>query len=253
MRVFGLWVIMACLLAMTSAQALAADQWQKIPITPENRAQYEHICDPFPDIPVHVVPVFPAPAYEYTQPITALTEFSHHSNTIGESLTLGLTRYKEYMTVESHVQSYRGMHPLDCSRINDMTITFGYSDVMVNIAREIPAGSCGFKEVMGHEQKHIAVNQQILQRYAPYIEAQVKEYLKYNGLLRDRDNESAVRQIKEHVHEIVANMMTQVRNENYAEQRQVDSSTEYHRVAVSCNGELNGVIRQWMQIQRSNQ
>jgi len=199
-------------------------------------------CDSYPDVPVNITPRFDEPSYDYSASIadiTALASDAHH--TIHEGMTLGLTRYEPVLEFRVPVKGVRLPDGLACAHVDHVDVTVGYRNVTVYVANEIPQGTCGFDEVMGHEMKHIAVNRQLLDEYAPRISAELAAYLKQNGVFREVDGDYAVAVLHEKLQSIIRNIVTDMTTENQARQHDVDTPAEYRRVSMSCNGQIRAI------------
>jgi hypothetical protein len=204
-------------------------------------------CDSYPDVPVNVTPRFDAPVYDYATgiaEITALSADAHH--TIREGLTLGLTRYEPMLEMQVPVKGVQLPDGLACAHVEHVDVTVGYKDVTVYVASEIPQGSCGFDQVMAHEQKHIDVNKQILAEYAPRIEAELGAYLKQNGVFRELDPDYATGILREKLQGIINSIMEEMSAENQKRQQGIDTVAEYNRVSASCNGQLRGISARFL-------
>jgi hypothetical protein len=207
------------------------------PVLAENN--YGTECATPPDVPVHITPLFDAPTYNYDASIPeikALSADAHH--TIHESLTLGVTRYEPMIKISAPVEGLKFSDGRVCGHVDHVDVTVGFQNVIVYIARELPQDSCGFTEVMAHEQKHINVNLQILEEYIPRINNELSAYLNASGAFRDIDMDYGTKLIQDKMHEIVRTIMTDLAQENQTRQQAVDTPEEYHRISVSCNGQL---------------
>lgn len=200
------------------------------------------------DIPIHIVPRFDAPTYDYqagVRDITAMSSDSHHS--IHESLTLGLTRYEPMLSISAPIVGVKKSNGQTCSHVQQVNITLGYQDVVVYIGREIQQGTCGFEEVMAHEQKHIDVNMQLLQEYIPRISSELNEFLKSNGASQDPNVDQSMNGIKAKLQSIVEGLFKEMEQDNQARQQEVDTPEEYARISSSCNGELRDIAQEFRQ------
>jgi hypothetical protein len=206
-----------------------------------------HLCDAYPDIPVTVVTRFDAPAYDYDTTIEDLQKLARDSkHTIHESLTLGLTRYEPFVEIRAPLKGVRFPNGVACARVDHLEVMIGYRDVKVYVAREIKPHSCGFDQVMAHEQKHIAVNRQILEKYKPMIEHDFHNYLRLNGMFREQNPQYAFDLVQQKLKGMLGELSDKMGEENAERQQEVDSKEEYRRVSLSCGGELQGVVRQFM-------
>lgn len=201
-------------------------------------------CDPFPDVPINITPVFDEPQYDYSKnlaEIQAIASDRQHSIPQYHSITLGITRYEPMLEFHVPIVVHEPRNGAACAYVQHVDVTIGYRNVTVFIANEIPRPGCGFDETMAHEQKHIAVNREILQKFVPLIEERFKSYLKLNGVLQVQNAKYAQQVISERLQSIIEDMIGQMGQENIREQREVDSAEEYNRLSHVCNGDL-GVI-----------
>ena len=200
-------------------------------------------CMSNPAIPVHVTPRFDTPAYDFSKNIgTIMSIAADTRHTIHEGLTLGLTRYEPVITVQAPMVGITTSRGNGCTYVKEANVTVGYQDVRVYIASEIPQGTCGFNEVMGHEQKHINVNMRILQEYMPRIANEINAYLRVYGVRHENDVNQASAEIKQKLHDIINTVLAEMTQENQRLQQGVDTPAEYARVSASCNGQLRTVV-----------
>jgi hypothetical protein len=214
-----------------------------------SRDQAEAICESYPTVPVKVTPVFEEPRYDYTVDIATLQglaqDATHAVHGGHRGLTLGLTRYNPVLQFRVPIQTVKFPNSEGCARVNHVEVTIGYRDVVVFIPKEVPQGSCGFEQVMIHEQKHIAVNQAILDEYVPLIETRLRDYLRFNGVFREPNPQYAVDLLNQKLKTILDTMSQQITNENRQRQELVDSPEEYRRVSATCNGQLTHAAQQF--------
>jgi hypothetical protein len=200
-------------------------------------------CDPYPDVPVNVTPRFDEPDYDYSIDLAGLQALSsdpqHNLHGAHAGLTLGLTRYEPVMEFATPIKSFHLPGGLFCAHVDHVDVTFGYRNVTVYVPREIPQGSCGFDQVITHERKHIAVNQEILDEYAPQLADRIKDFLRLNGVFREENPDYAISEVKEKLQAIVDEIAKDVFTENARRQHEVDNPDEYRRVGESCQGQLS--------------
>ena len=206
------------------------------------------------DIPVNVDPRFEPPGYDYRYSIAAIQGMVRESaqHGIQESLALGVTRYEPMMGISMPVKGITLPSGLVCAHVDKVDVTLGYRNVMVYIASELPQGSCGFREVMAHEQKHIDVNQRVLDEYKPIIEARIKEYVQANGVFREQTADYAMERLNRDLNGIISGLVGQMSEENQRRQELVDTQEEYTRITNSCNGEIASVSLHYLDRLRPN-
>src|ERR1700733_608716 len=105
---------------------------------------------------------------------------------------------------------------------------------------------------MGHEQKHIDVNREILDEFVPLIEERFKSYLNLNGVIEVEHAAYAEQIIKDKLKSIMDEMTGQMEEENIRRQREVDSVEEYTRLSQVCEGELTNIANRYRRLGPAN-
>src|SRR5262249_35839980 len=59
----------------------------------------------------------------------------------------------------------------DCYYLSSIEAQFGYDYRLVQIAREVPEGSCLYDEIRKHEYKHVAVDETAVRENLSYIDS----------------------------------------------------------------------------------
>ena len=107
----------------------------------------------------------------------------------------------------------------------------------IYIANEFPTGTCMHNAIMGHEQKHIQVDREMVNKYAAIIgqafQADVAQYRVF-GPVPLSNQEAALSQIKTRMQAILKQYTNQMSAERKARQQQIDNLGEYERVNKSC-------------------
>ena len=208
-------------------------------------------CSSEPDVPVNVTEIFPDPVYNFDTPLAGIQQLASDSrHSIHEMLTLGLTRYQPVLGFQVPIKGIQFPNGFACAHIDHVDVTIGYQDVTVYIADEIPRPGCGFDEIMGHEQKHIAVNRDILAEYAPLIQSRIKAYVQQNGTFREAQPDAAIQHLHDQLQAILNHVAEQMVNDNSHRQQLVDSPQEYRRVSMSCSGQLQVIANRYFRGQR---
>lgn len=201
-------------------------------------------CTANPDVPVNVTPLFGTPSYNFNTGLAELQNLSRDAyHVIPESLTLGLTHYMPVLEIRPMGIAKDLPDGTTCFHVEKVDITFGYKDVTVYVAKEIPEQSCGFNEILAHEQKHVAVQQKIFDDYIPLLQQKVKTYLAENGTRQSSDYADASNWLYNNLQSLIADIMKDVFTENTRLQRDIDTLQEYERVSRSCNGQIGQILR----------
>lgn len=208
-------------------------------------------CESYPNVPVAVTPRFDEPRYDLNIDLASLQAMAKDSRRgIPENhqgLTLGLTHYMPVVELHVPVKTITYPDGIVCSYVERADAVIGYRDVVVYIPQEVAQGTCGFDEVMAHEQKHIAVNRAILDEFQPRIEQQLQAFLKLNSVFRQTNAEYAASLVRQKLQEILDQTSDEIFAENRRRQKEVDSHEEYMHITNSCNGELKQISLQYLQ------
>lgn len=214
-----------------------------------SRDQAEDECAAYPNVPINVNPVFDEPRYNYTVDIGGLQKLAqdpqHTVHGGHNGLTLGLTRYEPILEFRIPIRTVKFPDGVSCVHVDHVDVNIGYRKVVVYIPKEVPNGSCGFDQVMAHEQKHVAVNRDILNEYAPTIAQKLQDYLRVNGVFKEANADYASQLLNEKLKAILFDMSNQIFTENQKRQQLVDSPEEYRRVSAACNGQLTQAAQQY--------
>lgn len=208
----------------------------------EDAIEVYSACESQSAIPVHVHPRFDAPKYEFRVGIRDVVAMSSDSvHAIHEGLSLGLTRYEPMIAIDAPLVGVRKPNGVSCTYVQKADVTVGYENVVIYVAREVPKNSCGFQQIIEHEQKHINVNMRLLQDNIPRITEELNTYLAANGVSHEADVEHAMGVIKSQLHETVEHILEDISRENELRQQEIDNPVEYARITTSCNGQLGQI------------
>jgi hypothetical protein len=210
-------------------------------------------CDSYPDVPVNIIAVFDEPQYDFSQnlaSVQAIARDRQHAIPHNEAIAMGITRYSPVLEFRIPMMVETPPDGLACARVQHVDVTVGYHDVTVFIANEIRQGTCAFAETMGHEQKHVAVNRELLQEFAPRIEERLKSYLRLYGVFRVENADFAEQLLRERLTSEMNDIIQQMQNENIQRQQLVDSRSEYERLSRVCGGDLSRIAGQFMRAGR---
>ena len=123
-----------------------------------------------------------------------------------------------------------------CFWINGFQVTLRYRRVDVFIAREYVKGSCEYNAILEHEQDHVRVSRENLQRFTPRIRSALTSALIPTGRepVLVASPEEAVEQIKAISNELLSPVYQQMLESLIAAQMQLDTPQEYARVRAQC-------------------
>lgn len=162
--------------------------------------------------------------------------------TTGASHVLGLTqaRYGEQSQVSALFKTMDdGTY---CASASALTISFGFQQRIVHVAREIPANSCLYGEVLAHEMRHVAVDEALLTEMLPQIRIRLDQVVGELAPVRSRSQSQAMAAVRRPLESAMRRIMQEFGRERDRRQAQVDTVEEYERVSRVCNGEARNYL-----------
>lgn len=156
--------------------------------------------------------------------------------------TLGLSSalYGERMKVRVMTQ---GMDDRTvCAALETLTVSFGYRERVVYIAREIPRDSCTFDEVRNHEFRHVAVDDRWLSDFEPMLRDRLDAALARLRTVRQGSRGQAITAFSQAIDTALRRAMQEFERERDRRQSEVDTIAEYQRIGRACDGEARRFV-----------
>lgn len=126
-----------------------------------------------------------------------------------------------------------------CLYVHKITVKI-HINPTIYIAKDYSKSGCMYHAIMEHEKKHIAVDRDIINKYAPIIESGLKTFLKKNNYAYGPFNAGDLAGSEQKIRDIIQGKVKQYANkmsdERQARQQAVDSLQEYERVRMLCEG-----------------
>lgn len=130
-----------------------------------------------------------------------------------------------------------------CAALSKLTVSFGFQERIVYVARDLPPGSCIQREVLNHEMKHVAVDEALLREFMPTFRRRVEAVVARQGTIRARGQDQAMALLRQPIDTAIRALMQDFSREREKRQMKVDTLEEYRRVSKSCNGELAKYVK----------
>lgn len=129
-----------------------------------------------------------------------------------------------------------------CASPKTLTVSFGFQQRVVLIARDLPPASCIFREVLEHEMKHVAVDEALLRDFAPLVRRRLDDVAAQLAPVRARSQNQAMQAFRRSLDSAMRATMQEFGQERDRRQAQVDTAEEYERVSKSCGGEVRDYL-----------
>lgn len=194
-----------------------------------------------PPVEIQVLTQVETPPVDNTLPSAELAALRKQALRRGQ-FVVGLTLVRQRYDMR---WNYRGLREQNgarsCLRSRiEVTLTLTQQ---VYVASEFPLGSCGYDEVIAHEQRHVAANLAQLDNTARFVEDSLREqeggaapWLGEPDALRDavlaRARRGWMSQIESHFREVDR------------EHAKIDTVEESQRYKQLCNGEMEHTLRE---------
>lgn len=128
----------------------------------------------------------------------------------------------------------------ECSTVQ-IAVQIGYQPLTVYVGREFPQGTCGFKEIYGHEMRHAETYRNHARTIVPEIAETLRERFASSEPMRGSAGETLERLRRELEDRWVPYIRRKLEQVETA-QRAIDTREEYERVAASCSGEIRRTL-----------
>jgi hypothetical protein len=119
-----------------------------------------------------------------------------------------------------------------------VAVTMAYEPTVVYVGREYPAGSCEFKKILEHEQRHVTVHRQHLLELAPLVQQDLRDFFTGANLVFDLPSYSR-RFFQTSIQDVIRARVNKMSGEARARQLEVDSTEEVSRLS-----DLRGICAQ---------
>lgn len=158
----------------------------------------------------------------------------------GRTETLGLTvtraQYAATMggpILQDKVSGYECVAPR-------VEIKLNYSPVLIYVGNEFVPGSCAYKVILEHEQRHLKAYMDNLAR----VEKVVRDALnrRFEGKPLYAPSGTAQSALQHEINSVWMRFISDEFDKGKAEQAKIDTPQEYARLADSCNGEIRDIV-----------
>ncbi len=210
-------------------------------------------CNTYVPTEVDVKTDYDEVLYDFTQPMLKIRDLSERGkgkdNLHSEAWPVGLSTGEMFFSVTSDIMKMRtGYSQTTCGQIKAIHVEFGFKDNKIYVAKEFPKRSCPFKEILGHEEKHKAVDRAILDEYTDKMRIAFRDAAKKIGVVQSSSASVIDDQLNSAFNQAVDKISRQIEDDLKERQKEVDSKEEYQRVTDSCDGRTMEIVNQRLEI-----
>jgi hypothetical protein len=121
-----------------------------------------------------------------------------------------------------------------CTALSKMTARFAIPTLTIHIDRRYRPGSCEYSAILEHEQEHVRITKETLQRWENRIRQQLESAV---TSWRDRWLPAAVeREIKAAIDHAIADLVRQIQADADRQHAAIDTPAAYEKVRRRCSG-----------------
>ncbi len=192
---------------------------------------------------INVIPTTKAVKYDFSQTLAeiqgqdmdTLNPYSFHSASFTQGFMKGSIHMEPTVKLSGFTEPSKGMA---CLWYNTIDITIKI-DPRIIIAREVYDDPCARSAVLGHEMKHVEVDQELVNSYAKLMAQKIEEGLKARGgfvvgPIPVSQKEQVVNRMQDTVFKIIEREYQRMELDRQDAQSAVDSIEEYERVNAEC-------------------
>jgi hypothetical protein len=179
---------------------------------------------------VTVTQMLPAPLEDHTTSYHDLTKEMSWKKMKPEEDAMGVSS----SSLGYELQSEFKLGSRGCAYLASLTVRFGYTRRLVQIAAEVPKNSCMYREIREHEYKHVAVDDRILRDNFVVATAAIQSFAAAYKPVKTDDGTAVNRKLAEALKAVLRPILDHISELADAAQEKVDSEAEYERVDNAC-------------------
>lgn len=172
---------------------------------------------------------------KYIKNYNAKTINQIHKNA-GQGTILGLAGGP--ISIEMNGQyEIRTSNRKSCVQLSNVDVMFWAKPVIV-IASNFPKGSCEYRAVLAHEQKHIRTTRKFIREFAPKLRREVHDIIdnsRDHMVVSTESLQYAQKQIQEPIIKRLIAYQNEIMPILQNRQNAIDTPEEYERVAAQCD------------------
>ena len=158
---------------------------------------------------------------------SGIATLGHHARPLG--LTTARLAYGFQFDLMANEQAGRV-----CAAPRQVTLRLGYDQMLVHILDRYRPGSCQYEAVYEHEQEHVRINFDTLQRYLPPIEAAVRRAIDTQFPVRAASTAEAEQMASRILSTALDQAVQVMLADRNARHQQLDSPDSYRWTANRC-------------------
>ncbi len=202
-------------------------------------------CPEYKEPKISIEPLYATPNYDDSVTLRQISQLGDQpdTSTSKHEIPVGLTTASLTFKTSFEVASNRHMlESTYCAQISKFTLNFGFDNVRVYLARELPQNSCGYQLVRTHESRHVAVDREIINIYLPQLKELLTNKLRDIGVTRTTSPAMARSRLQDEISDFIQTLSNKVAQTREDQQKLIDTPEEYRRLSTECNGQISRIV-----------
>jgi hypothetical protein len=208
-------------------------------------------CGSYIPTVIDVQPIYDDIVYDFYTPMLKIKALSEKESGggKGEQWPVGLSTGEMYFSVTTDTSKMRGTYSTaTCGQVKAVHVQLGFKDNIIYVAKEFPRRSCPFKTVLKHEERHKAIDREILETYTEKAKQIFADAAQKIGVIRSAAPQLIDDQIHAAIGDATERLTKAMQDDHATQQRAFDSKEEYQRVSDSCDGRTMETIHDRLDI-----
>lgn len=121
-----------------------------------------------------------------------------------------------------------------CVYLEDVEADFGFDRVDVYVGKEYRRGTCEYRTILDHENEHVAINNDVVQRFAPKVRQAIEQELRKMQPIFTPTVRTGARRAVEDIRQRMAPIMKAFQSEQRRRNSAIDTDTNYGALQDLC-------------------
>ncbi len=148
---------------------------------------------------------------------------------------IGLTLTEQQFSMRVKVDAKRIGSDRFCGQLSRVDARLGYDKLKVYIARKYRPGSCNYRSILDHENRHVSVFRNTLVKYAPRVERRLRRFAASLGPVVATSADQAAKILQQKLQRELKPLIREMDREMDFRNAKLDSPQNYRREQARCS------------------
>ena len=148
---------------------------------------------------------------------------------------IGLTLTEQQFSMRVKVDAKRIGSDRFCGQLSGVDARLGYDKLKVYIARKYRPGSCNYRSILDHENRHVSVFRNTLVKYAPRVERRLRRFAASLGPVVATSADQAAKILQQKLQRELKPLIREMDREMDFRNAKLDSPQNYRREQARCS------------------